>query len=428
MVMKHTLKKSSDTQVVVTIDLDKTDLTTAKRVAVQQLSKTVKVPGFRAGKVPANVAEKHLDPMALANATTEQAMNIALNDVAVSEELRILDRPQVDLKDFQPYDSLKFEATIDIVPEVTLGDYKKLKAKKDSVNVSDVEVEEVVERMRAQLAEKKSVTREASSGDEVNMDFVGKQDGVAFDGGTASGYDLTLGSNSFIPGFEEAIIGHKTGESFDIPLTFPKDYHADNLKGAKVVFEVKLNDIKEVVLPEVDDAFATKVGPFKTVEGMREDIRSELAQQKEKTSDDKYKDDLVGELVAVSTVPIPQVLVDDQIKQIEQDAMQNLMYRGMSPDQYLQQMGYKDHDEWHDKEFKVAAERRVQAGLALAELSKVENIDVTKEELDARHAQMLEQYPTMKDQLDGPEARRDLANRVITEKTVDRLVELNTKK
>lgn len=424
--MKHTLKKNSDTQVFITVELDSDDLQTAKKAAVRELSAKVKVPGFRAGKVPANVAEKHIDPLALANATTENAINIAVNDVAVAEELRILDRPQVDLKDFQPYDSLKFEATIDIVPDITLGDYKKLKATKEAVEVTDAEVDEVVERMRAQLAEKKSVTREASSGDEVNIDFIGKQDGEPFDGGTAKGYDLVLGSNSFIPGFEEAIVGHKTGETFDVPLTFPEDYHAEHLKGAAVVFEVTLNEIKEVVLPEVDDEFAVKVGPFKTVEGMREDIRAELLQQKEKTVDDKFKDDLVGELVAVSKVPTPEVLVKDQARQIEQDAVQNLMYRGMSPDQYLKQMGYKDHDEWHEKEFRVAAERRVQAGLALAELSKAENIEVSQDELNQRHAQMLEQYPTMKEQLDTPEARRDLANRVITEKTVDRLVELNS--
>ena len=424
--MKHTLKKTSDTQVHLSVELDKTDLATAKRAAVQELSKTVKVQGFREGKVPANVAEKNIDPLALANATTENAINIAVNDIAIAEELRILDRPQVDLGDFQPYDVLTFEATIDIVPDVTLGDYKKLKAKKEAVDVSDAEVDEVVERMRTQLAEKKTVKREAANDDEVRIDFIGKKNGEAFDGGTAKDYDLVLGSNSFIPGFEEAIVGHKVGETFDVPLTFPEDYHAEHLKGAEVVFEVTLNDIKEVVLPEVDDAFAVKVGPFKTVEGMREDIRAELMQQKEKTIEDKYKDDLVGELVAVSTVPMPQLLVDDQIRQIEQDAMQNLMYRGMSPDQYIAQMGYKDHDEWHDKEFRVAAERRVQAGLALAELSKAENIEVTKDELDARHAQMLEQYPTMKDQLDSPEARRDMANRVITEKTVDRLVELNS--
>lgn len=426
--MKHTLKKTSDTQVLVTVELDKTDLATAKRAAVQTLAKTVKAPGFRAGKVPVNVAEKYIDPMALANATTENAMNIALNDVAVSEDLRILDRPQVDLKDFQPYDSLTFEATIDIVPEITLGDYKKLKAKKAKAVVTDAEVDEVVERMRTQLSEKKSVKREASSGDEVTIDFVGKKEGEPFEGGTANGYELVLGSNSFIPGFEEAIVGHKIGDAFDVPLTFPKDYHAKHLKGADVVFEVTLNDIKEVVLPEINDDFAVKVGPFKTVEGMREDVRAELMQQKEKTVEDTYKDDLVGELVSVSNVPVPEVLVSDQIRQIEQDAMQNLMYRGMSPDQYIKQMGYKDHDEWHDKEFRVAAERRVQAGLALAELSKVEKIEVTQDELTQRHGQMLEQYPTMKDQLDSPEARRDMANRVLTEKTVDKLIELNGKK
>jgi trigger factor len=355
-------------------------------------------------------------------------MNIALNDVAFAEELRVLDRPNVDLKDFQPYDSLEFEATIEIVPDIKLGDYKKLKVKREKTQVSNAEVDEVIERMRSQMSEKKSVKREASSGDEVNIDFVGKQDGEPFDGGTASGYDLVLGSNSFIPGFEQAIIGHKKGDTFEVPLTFPKDYHADHLKGAKVVFDVTLNDVKEVTLPEVDDAFAAKVGPFKTVEGMREDVRAQLQEQKDKTSDDTYKDALIEQLVAVSNVPMPQVLIDDQMKRIEQDAMQNLMYQGISPDQYLKQQGYTDHDEWHEKEFKVAAERRVQAGLALAELSKVEKIEVTQEELNQQHAQMLEQYPTMKDQLDSPEARRDLANRVITEKTVDRLVELNDKK
>lgn len=424
--MKHTLKNTSDTQVHVSVELDKSDLAVAKRAAVQKLSESIKIPGFRKGKVPANVAEKHLDPLALANTTTENAMNIALNDIAMSEELRILDRPDVDLKDFKPYDSLVFEATIAIVPEITLGDYKKLSFEKEPVNVTDTEVDEVVERMRAQLSEKSSVDRDASSGDEVTIDFVGKQQGEPFEGGTAEGYDLVLGSNSFIPGFEDKIIGHKKGETFEVSLKFPDDYHADHLKGADVVFNVTLHDIKEVVLPEVNDEFAVKVGPFKTVEGMREDIRVQLIEQKEKEIEDKIKDDLVGKLVEVSNVPVPQVLVDDQIKQIEQDAMQNLMYRGMSPDQYIKQMGYKDHEEWHEKEFKVAAERRVQAGLALAELSKVEKIDVTKEELDTRLGQMLEQYPTMKDQLDTSEARRDIANRLITEKTVNRLIELNS--
>ena len=425
--MKHTLKKTSDTSVAISVTLDAKDLVTAKKAAIKHLAPQVKVAGFRPGKVPADVAEKNLEPTTLANETVEHAINIALNDVAIAEKLRVLDQPKIDLKDFKPYDSLQFDATIEILPEITLGDYKKLKVKKDPLTVTEKEIDEVVERVRTQFAEKKDVARAAKDSDEVTIDFVGKKDDIAFDGGAATDYVLVLGSKSFIPGFEEAIVGHKIGDDFDVPLTFPKDYHAENLKGAKVVFAVTLKGIKEVVLPKVDAEFAAKLGPFKAVAEVRDDIKRELTAQKDRTATEKLKDDLVGALVEASKVPIPQLLVDDQTKSIEQDMMQNLMYRGMSPEQYMEQQGYKDHDEWHDKEFKVAAERRVQAGLVLSELSKAEKIEVTTDELNARHAEMLTQYPNMKDELDKPEARRDLANRLITEKTVDRLVELNAK-
>lgn len=426
--MKHTLKKLSETSVEVTVTLDHQDLATAKQMAIRKLARDVKAPGFRKGKVPVEVAEKHIDQTILANEVAENAINIALNDVAVTEQLRILDQPQITLDDFKPYDEMKFTATIEILPDIKLGDYKKLKVKKAKVTVTDAEVEETLERMRSQLAEKKEVKRAAKNDDVVTIDFVGKhENGDVFDGGTANDYDLTLGSNSFIPGFEDAIVGHKAGERFDVPLSFPKDYHAANLKGKKVVFEVVLKKVNENKLPEVNNAFASKVGPFKTVEAMREDIRAELSAQKQKQEDERLKDELVGQLVEKSKVPVPQVLVDDQMKQIEQDSIQNLMYRGMSPEQYIEQQGYKDHDEWREKEFKIAAERRVQAGLVLAELSKVEKVDVTTDELNARLEQMMEQYASMKDQIDTPEVRRDIANRLLTEKTVERLMELNVK-
>lgn len=426
--MKHTLKKLSDTSVQVTVTLDAKDLTTAKKAAVAHLAPNVKVAGFRKGKVPANVAEKNIDESLLANETVEHAINIALNDVAVAEDLRVLDQPNIDLKGFEPYNELKFEATIEILPEITLGDYKKLKVKKDATDVSKAEIEEVVERMRTQFAEKKDVTREAKEGDEVTIDFTGMIADVPFDGGAASDYVLVLGSKSFIPGFEEAIAGHKVGEEFNVPLAFPKDYQAENLRGAKTVFAVNLKGIQEVALPKVDAEFAAKLGPFTSVAEVRKDIERELTAQKDRSVTEKFKDDLIGALVGVSKVPVPQVLVDDQSRSIEQDTIQNLAYRGTTAEQYMEQRGYKTHEEWHEKEFKVAAERRVQAGLVLSELSKVEKIAVTADELEARHAQMLTEYPNMQAELNKPEARRDLANRLITEKTVDRLVELNTKK
>lgn len=401
------------------------DLAESKSSALKQLSRTVKVAGFRKGKVPANVAEKHIDPNVLGNEVMQSTVNATLNEVITVEELRVLDQPKIEIAKFVPFTEMEYSAVIDIVPAVTLGNYKKLKAKRDVKEVSKKDLDEVIDRLKQNLADKKEVKREAKLGDETVIDFVGKKDDEAFDGGTAKDYPLTLGSASFIPGFEEAIVGHKVGDEFDVPLTFPKDYHAEHLKGQKVVFEVKLNKVTEVVLPELDDELAKKVGPFTTVKELTDDIRRELSAQNERHAEDKYKDDLVQDLVNGSKVPVPQLLVDDQMRSIEQDARQNLMYRGVTPDEYMKEKGYKDESEWQEKEFKDMATKRVQAGLILAELSKVEKIEVTKEELDQKLAEMMEQYPNMKEQLDTPESRGDIVNRLITEKTLDRLVELN---
>jgi len=423
--MKHTLKKLSDTQVLVSVTASEQDLADAKVIALKHLSREVKVPGFRKGKVPANVAEKHLDPNMLANEVAEHAINTILGEVVTVEEIRILDQPKLEMKKFVPFTELEFEATIDIIPAIKLGNYKKLKAKKTVKKVEQADVDEVLERVKQNFAEKKDVERAAKLTDEVTIDFVGKKDGEPFEGGTSEDYVLVLGSKSFIPGFEDALVGHKTGEKFDVPLTFPKDYHAEHLKGAKVVFEVTLKKITEVSTPELTDELSKKVGPFETVKDLSDDIRRELASQNDRVADNEYKDALIEELVKASHVPIPEILIEDQLKSIEQDAKQNLMYRGMTPDDYMLQMGYKTEDEWRDKEFKEVAKKRVQAGLVLAELSKLENIEVTKEELDARHEEMVKQYPNMKDQLDSPEARGDLVNRLVTEKSLEKLVDLN---
>ncbi len=424
--MKHTLTKTSDTSVTLAITLSEEDIKEAKQAALKHVGRDIKVPGFRKGLVPANVVEKHADPNALANEVTEHAINDVLQEIVTIENLRVLDQPKIELKKFVPYTELEFTALVEVIPDITLGDYKKLKAKRVVEKLEDKEVDEVLDRVRQNFAEKKDVTRPAKLGDETNIDFVGKKDGEAFDGGTAQDYTLTLGSQSFIPGFEEAIVGHKVGETFAVPLEFPKDYHAEHLKGAKVVFDVTLNKITEVSLPEITDEIAVKVGPFKTKKELVDDIKRELTAQKERVADDKFKDDLIGALVAASKVPVPEILVDDQMKSIEQDARQNLLYRGMSAEQYMEQMGYKDQDEWREKEFKDVAIRRVQSGLVLAELSKKLGVDISAAELEARLTDMKTQSPHMAEQLDTPEARRDVANRVLTEKTLTELVAFNS--
>jgi trigger factor len=426
--MKTSVKHVSDTKVILTITLSKDDLAAAEQVALTKLAKELKVPGFRKGNVPVAVAAKNVNPEALGQQTLEDALSKGVAEAYSSEGIQALDRPAVEVKKFVPGQELEFTAETEILPKVTLGDYKKLKAKKTKASVTAKDVDEIIERMRQGFSEKKAVDRAAKDGDEVVIDFVGKKDDVAFDGGTAKDYSLTLGSNSFIPGFEEGIVGKKPGETFDLPLEFPKDYHAADLKGAKVVFTTTLNKINEVVLPEVNDEFAAKAGPFTSVDELKADIKRELLQQKEREAGEKLKDELVNELIETSEIPVPEILMSDQMESIQRDMTQNLMYQGLSLEQYLEAQGFESKEKWLETEVKESAKKRVQAGLMLAELSKLEKIEASTKELDEHIARYKEQYANnakMVAQFDTPEARRDIANRLLTEKTVDRLVELN---
>lgn len=423
--MKTTTKNLSDTKVMMTIILDKSELDDAEKVALHKLSKNVKAPGFRKGKVPISVAAKHIDPNTLANQTIDDALSKAVATAFTEENVQALDRPQVEIKKFIPGQELEFTAEVDILPKVKLGKYKKMGVKRVVGKVVDAEIDDVVERMRSGLAERKEVKRAAKDGDETVIDFVGKRDGVAFDGGSSKDYTLKLGSNQFIPGFEEGVSGHKAGEEFDIALKFPEDYHAESLAGQDVVFSVTLKQVKEIVLPEVDDKFAAKVGPFKTVKEMREDIKRELEKSREREADDKFKDDLVSKLAEVSEIPVPEILIDDQARSIEQDMTQNLAYQGMTIDMYLKSKNLT-HDEWLKTEVHEAAVRRVKVGLALAELSKVENVTATNEELAAKINEYQEMYGKQSGQdFTTPELQRDIANRLLTDKAIDLLVELN---
>lgn len=424
--MKTTIKHVSDTKVMVTIALGRDELEAARQVALAKLAKDMKVPGFRKGNVPASVAAKHVAPEALAEQTLEDALSKAVAEAYINEDIQALDRPEVQIKKFVPGQELEFTAETEVLPVVKLGNYKKLKAKKAKVSVGAKDVDEIIERMRTSFAEKKEVKRAAKDGDEVTIDFVGKKDGIAFEGGAAKDYKLTLGSNTFIPGFEEGIVGKKPGETFDLELTFPKDYHAVDLKGAKVTFTTTLRTVYELQPPEMNDEFAAKAGPFTTMDELKADIKRELAAQKEHEAGERLKDALVNELIEASTIPVPEVLVKDQMDSIERDITQNLAYQGLTIDQYIENKEFKDRDAWLEKEVKPAALKRVQAALMLGELSKVLEIEATTKELDEHIAEYKERSPKMAEQFDTPEARRDIANRLLTEKTVDRLVELNS--
>jgi trigger factor len=426
--MKYTRKDLNPTKIRLSVVCDEKDLAEVRPLTVAKLSKNVKVPGFRAGKVPAGVAEKHIDPVSLESQLVEDSVNKFVIEVIDREDVRPLDRPQVEVGAFEPREKLEFTAEVEILPIIKLGNYKKLKAKAQKVDIADAEINEVIERMRTGMAEKKEVDRPAKDSDEVWIDFAGTdKEGKAVAGASGKDYPLRLGSDTFIPGFEKGLAGKKQGAEFDLPLTFPKDYHHKPLAGSKVNFFIKVNKVNEVTLPKVDDDFAAKAGPFKTVKELKSDIKRELLARKEQDAANEVKDSLVEQLVKSSDIPVPEVLIEDQVNNLERDTAQNLSYRGQTFDQFLAEQNLT-RDEWRKGEAKDTAIRRVQVGLALAELSKIEQITISRDELDGRLNEMLKQYndPNIRSQLDTPEARRDLANRMLTEKTVDRLVELNT--
>ena len=428
--MKTTVKKLSETKVVLTIVVDRTELEAAEQVALKKMSRDVKVPGFRKGHVPLSVVAKNINPNALQEETLDNALSKAVAEAFVGEKIQAIERPEVEVKKFVPGDTLEFMAQATILPAVKLPDYQKLKTKRAEVKVVDADADDIITRMQENFAEKTKVDRAVKGGDEVVIDFIGKKDDVEFDGGKAEDYSLKIGSGQFIPGFEEGIVGHKAGDKFDLELKFPKDYHAKELAGQKVTFSVELKTVNESKLPELNDEFAAKCGPFTSMDDLRKDILREVKEQKSRDSEEKFKDELVGELADNIRVELPEILVEDQVRSIEQDMQQNLAYRGLELDSYLSTQGFSDKDDWLAKEVRPAAERRVKAGLVLAELSKELKIDVSHEELSALIETMRQYYgkdaKTAK-QFDNPDVHRDIANRLITDKTIAKLVELNSK-
>ena len=426
--MKTKLKNISDVKVELTISLGAEELKAAEQVALTKLAKEVKIEGFRKGKAPLEMVAAQVDTNLLNQETLENALSKSVAEAFLKEKVQAINRPEVDVKKFVPGTELEFTATTEIMPKVELGDYKKLGVKKEAIKVSKKEVKETIERILKNFAEKKKVEREAKNGDEIIIDFLGKKDGVAFDGGKAEKFPLELGSKSFIPGFEEGLIGKKAGDELSLDLEFPKDYHAKDLAGAKVVFEVKIHEVRENVEPEINEEFLSKLGDFKTKEEFEKQIEEDLKTQKQAEVDEKFKDELVKKLAEVSKVPVPEILLEDQKRSIEMDMQQNLMYSGLSLEDYLERMG-KTREEWLEKDVKEVAEMRVKSGLSLAELSKVEKVESSIEELDARITQLKEQYGNSKEvqkQLSSDDVRRNLANQILTEKTIDLLVKFNS--
>lgn len=428
--MQITRKNISDTKVLLTIVAADKQLAKAKEQTLRAAAKDLKLPGFRQGKAPMALVEKNANPNVVQQDFLERAMNAIYSESLDEEKLRPVAQPQVTVKKFVPYTTLEIEAEVEIIGEVKLVDYKNTKLAKEPVKVTAADVKEVLGQLQIREAEKKDVGRAAKEGDQVILSFAGV-DAVSKEpigGADGKDYPLVLGSNSFIPGFEPNLIGMKAGDEKSFDITFPEDYGVSALQNRAVTFTVSVSKVQEVVSPKLDDAFAAKVGPFKTLDELKEDIKKQLVAEKEHQSDQAYQEQLLNLMADKSTVAIPDSLVDSEISRMEADERQNLGYRGQTWQEHLEAEGVTEDE--HRGKNREQAMRRVKAGLVLAEIAEEEKIEISPDEFNMRIQILKGQYQdkAMQTELDKPENRREIASRMLTEKTVEKLVQYATAK
>jgi trigger factor len=420
--MQISLTHPTETEAKLVVIASASELQTLKDDVVRQFQGRVRVQGFRAGKAPLALVEKNLDPATLQAEFLEQAINQMYVQAITEKRLRVVNQPEVSVTKFVPFTTLEFTAAAEIVGEVTLPDYKKIKKSPATVKITAEDVKAVLETLRTRLAEKKDVDRTAKAGDQVFIDFKGTDKaGEAIKGAEGNDYPLLLGSNSFIPGFEDNLLGMKGGQDKTFTLKFPKDYGVKALANKDVTFAVTMTKVQEVVLPKLDDEFATKAGPFKTLQGLKDDVKKQLEAERTQEAERDFENELIEEIASKTKVALPKTLVEDQIDRMEQEEKQNLVYRGQTWQEHLDEEGVTAEE--HRAQKREAAEVRVRAGLALAEISEKEDIQVAPEELEVRMQLLRGQYQdkAMQAELSKPETRRDINSRMLTEKTIAKI-------
>ncbi len=361
--------------------------------AFQRTKKSLNVPGFRKGHVPRQIFNKLYGEETL----YQDALNIVLPDAysaAIKEAgIEPVDQPQVDVEKLEKGEPWVLSAIVTVKPEVKLGEYKGVKVIKQSTRVTSKEVDEEIEKKREQQAE--LVLKEgkpAEKGDTVTIDFDGSIDGVPFDGGKATNYDLELGSNSFIPGFEDQLIGHNTDDDVDVKVTFPEDYQAEELQGKEALFKVKIHEIKTKELPELDDEFAKDVDEdVDSLEELKAKTKDQIKERKIQAADEAKESEAIQAAVDNAEIKeIPEAMLREDVDRQVNQYLANMQQQGISPDMYFQLTG--SSEDQLRQQLSEGAENRVKTTLVLEAIVEAEKIDPSDEELDAEYKSLAEQY------------------------------------
>lgn len=421
--MQAKITKRSDSQVVISVSLDEQHLKQALKRTYDALRPKVKAAGFRAGKAPDHIVERELGANVVQAEVLEAAVANSYGQAVKDLEIAAIAAPKVTLGKFVPYTDLEYSAEIPVLPAVKLPDLHKIALKRPQAKIEDAQVDRVIEDLRRRLAKRTLANRPAQMGDEVILDFDGRQDGQPVTGASSKNYTLALGSGTFIPGFEEEVVGLKTGETKTFTIKFPDNYASRSLAGQQVEFTITIGQVYNIDLPVADDKLASEAGPFATLAQLREDIIKQLVAEKQAELDRQYENEVVEKILDSTKITVPTPLVEQQLETLRMEVANNLAYQGMDMDKYLEVSGKTK--EQMDAEFRPQAEKRVAAAIVLTEIARDQGIQVSEDEIHAELDRIKAAYPDLasKSELEHHDLHNEVYNHLLSTRTMAKILE-----
>lgn len=389
--MSLQVEKLEHNMAKLTVEVAAEDVEKALQAAYLKQRKQINIPGFRKGKVPRQMIEKMYGPEVFYDEAANNMIPDAYAKAYDESELDIVSQPKIEVVQMEKGKPFIFTAEVATKPEVTLGDYKGLKVDKVSTRVTQKEVDEEIEKERERNARTIEVTdRAVQDKDEVTLDFEGFVDGVAFEGGKGEDYPLTIGSGSFIPGFEEQLIGAEIDKEVEVNVTFPKEYHSEELAGKDATFKCTVHTIKAKELPELDDEFASEVSECETMDAYRAEVKKNIKERKERTGKEKKENQAVDQAIENAQMDIPEAMIEFQVRQMADDFACRIQQQGLTVEQYFQFTGMTA--EKMMEEMRPQAEKSIKTRLVLEAIVKAENIEVSDERVEEELTKMAEAY------------------------------------
>ena len=415
-------KEGNEGVLSVTVPAEKVDK--AIDQAFKKVVKQINVPGFRKGKVPRPIFEQRFGVEALYQDAVDILLPEAYGEAIDETGIKPVDQPEINVTSIEKGSEMTFEANVVVEPEVQLGDYKGLEVEKQDVELTDEELQESIDHQLGHLAE--MVVKEdgaIENGDTVNIDFDGYVDGEQFEGGQAEGYDLEIGSGSFIPGFEEQLVGVKTGEEKDVNVTFPEEYHAEELAGKEATFKTKVNEIKYKDVPELTDEIANELdSEANTVDEYKENLRKRLTEQKETDAENNQKEEAINKAANNASIDVPDAMINTELDRMVQEFGQRMQQQGLNLETYFQISG-QDESQLREQ-MKDDAEERVKTNLTLTAIADAEDIEVSDDDIDKELEKMSEQFNISVEDIKQTLGNTDIVkNDVRIQKVIDLLVD-----